>query len=237
MHKTVCETKKTLAELKSLCPRSDDLIAVAPPFTALSSALAALNGSPIELAAQNCHFEEKGAFTGEISPVMLKELGVRYVILGHSERRQLFGETDELISKKVKKVMELGLVPVLCIGETKAQRDSGRTFSVLETQLKGSLQGITQGGFVIAYEPVWAIGTGDTATPKTAEEAHAFTRNKIGEIYDKGLAQNTIIMYGGSVKPDNARELMAEKDIDGALVGGASLDARSFGKIFGYMKD
>jgi triosephosphate isomerase (TIM) len=238
MYKTVNETESTLKELKSLLSGFNKAdVAVAPPFTSLSAAKSILAGSNIALAAQNVHFEDKGAFTGEISVLMLKDLGVKYVIIGHSERRHIFGETDEMIAKKVKKTLDLGMIPVLCIGETKKERDSGKTFDVLGNQLKGSLAGTGWSGerrVVIAYEPVWAIGTGDTATPQTAQEAHEFIRERIAQETKRTLANEIIILYGGSVKPDNIASLMEKKDLNGALVGGASLEALSFSKIVKY---
>jgi triosephosphate isomerase len=180
------------------------------------------------------HWERSGAFTGEISPTMLRELFVRYVVLGHSERRSIFGETDEIVNRKVRAAHEAVLRPILCIGETLAQRERGEVEKVLSTQLRGSLADIDAEKLletVIAYEPVWAIGTGKTATTEQAQEAHAFVRRVLGELSDETTAEKVRIQYGGSVKPDNARQLLSQPDIDGALVGGASLDPRSFAQI------
>jgi len=234
MHKTVAES---LDFARALAPKLEGLrgveVAVAPPFTALAPLRDALAGTPIALAAQNAHFEKSGAFTGEISVPMLVELGVRYVILGHSERRQLFAESDEIVARKVVAAHAAGLRPILCVGEVLAERESGRTFDVLGRQIAGSLAGADASlgaRLVVAYEPVWAIGTGRTATPAQAQEAHAFLRVRLADRF--GAAASAIrIQYGGSVKPDNAAELLAQPDIDGALVGGASLDPESFSAI------
>ena len=233
MHKTVAESLAFAGALGPLASVRGVEVAVAPPFTALAALQNALAGTPIALAAQNAHFEKSGAFTGEISVGMLAELGVRYVILGHSERRQLFGESDELVAKKLRAVQGAGLRPILCVGELLAEREAGRTFDVLARQLAGSLAGADPAKaveLVVAYEPVWAIGTGRTATPELAQEAHAFLRARLADRFgaDAGRIR---IQYGGSVKPDNAAELLAQPDIDGALVGGASLDPESFSAI------
>lgn len=210
-------------------------IVIVPPFTALARVSERL--SPVQnvkLGAQNMHWEKPGAFTGEISAAMLRELFVRYVVLGHSERRGHFGETDEMVNKKTRAALQASLKPIVCIGETLAQRDGGKVEEVLDTQLKGSLAGLSAkdlGDVVLAYEPVWAIGTGRTATPKQAQEAHAFIREKLAALTDSATAEKVRIQYGGSVKPDNVVDLMAERDIDGALVGGASLDPRGFAEI------
>jgi triosephosphate isomerase len=210
-------------------------VVVCPAFTALRSVQTTLEGDriPIGLGAQNCHFEAQGAFTGEVSAPMLAKLHVQYVIVGHSERRELFGETDELVAKKLRAVQAAGLRPILCVGELLAEREAGRTFDVLARQLAGSLAGADSAKateVVVAYEPVWAIGTGRTATPELAQEAHAFVRARLADRFgaDAGRIR---IQYGGSVKPDNAAELLAQPDIDGALVGGASLDPESFSAI------
>ena len=233
MHKTVAEAVAFAGALGSLAAVRGVEVAIAPPFTALAALRDALAGTPIALAAQNAHFEKLGAFTGEISVGMLAELGVRYVILGHSERRQLFAESDEVVARKVAAVHAAGLRPILCVGELLAERESGRTFDVLARQISGSLGGADRSlgdGLVVAYEPVWAIGTGRTATPAQAQEAHAFLRVRLADRF--GAAASGIrIQYGGSVKPENAAELLAQRDIDGALVGGASLDPESFSAI------
>jgi triosephosphate isomerase len=210
-------------------------IVIVPPFTAIAAVNAALeNAQHVKVGAQNMHWERSGAFTGEISPPMLRDLFVRYVVLGHSERRTLFGETDEIVNRKVRAAHEATLRPILCVGESLAQRDAGEVEKVLTTQLKGSLAGLAPRELqetVIAYEPVWAIGTGKTATAEQAQEAHRFIRTVLREISDEATADKIRIQYGGSVKPDNARKLMSQPDIDGALVGGASLDPRSFAQI------
>jgi triosephosphate isomerase len=208
-------------------------VAVCPTLLALPAAVAAAAGTPIGVGGQNCHWEEKGAFTGEISASLLKAAGARYVILGHSERRQYFGETDQTVNKRLKAVLAQGLVPIVCIGETLAERDGGKLQDVLGRQVKGALDGFTAAQLetlVIAYEPVWAIGTGRTATTAQAQEAHAFVRSLL-RAQVAGLADRVRIQYGGSVKPDNAKELLAQPDVDGALVGGASLKAADFAAI------
>jgi len=210
-------------------------IVIVPPFTAIGAVNAALENAPhVKVGAQNMHWERAGAFTGEISPAMLRDLFVRYVVLGHSERRTLFGETDEIVNRKVRAAHEATLRPILCVGESLDQREAGEVERVLTTQIKGSLAGVGAKELqetVIAYEPVWAIGTGKTATAEQAQEAHAFIREILDEISDEATADRIRIQYGGSVKPDNARQLMSQPDIDGALVGGASLDPRSFAQI------
>ena len=210
-------------------------IVLLPPFTAIASVNSALGQAQhVKVGAQNMHWERFGAFTGEISPAMLRDLFVRYVVLGHSERRTLFGETDEIVNRKVHAAHEATLRPIVCVGETIAQREGGEVEKVLEMQLSGSLAGLGAKELietVIAYEPVWAIGTGKTATEDQAQEAHAFIRRTLGRISDEATAHKIRIQYGGSVKPDNARTLMTQPDIDGALVGGASLDPRSFAQI------
>jgi len=210
-------------------------VVIVPPFTALPKLSEVVGEMPgIVLGAQNMWHETSGAFTGEISAGMLRELFTRYVVLGHSERRTIFGETDELINEKVKAAHAASLRPILCVGETLAERDAGKHHDVLAKQLRGSLAGIDSDQMldtVIAYEPVWAIGTGRTASPEQAQEAHAFIRKTLAEMFDATTASKVRIQYGGSVKPDNAKELLHQPDIDGALVGGASLEPRSFAKI------
>jgi triosephosphate isomerase (TIM) len=210
-------------------------VVIAPPFTAIAKVSELLNDTQgVRIAAQNMSAEKSGAFTGEISAAMLRELFVRHVILGHSERRSLYGETDAVVNKKLHAALEATLKPIVCIGETLAERDAGRVEEVLETQLKGSLAGVTAKELhevVIAYEPVWAIGTGRTASPAQAQEAHAFVRKTVAAISDKATADKIRIQYGGSVKPENTATLMGQPDIDGALVGGASLDPRAFAEI------
>jgi len=206
-------------------------VAVAPPFTALPAVGEILTGSPLALAAQTCHHEPTGAHTGEISLPMLAELGCRYVILGHSERRREIGETDDQINLRVKATLAAGLIPVLCVGETGEERRQGLTFTTVEGQLRAGLAGVDAAGLgsvVLAYEPVWAIGTGVNATPAQATEVHGYLRGLLSELSAKETAQNVRILYGGSVKADNVDALMTEPEIDGALVGGASLAAPSF---------
>jgi triosephosphate isomerase len=221
--------------LQELGAESTVEVVIVPPFTALSKVSEILSrGQQAKLGAQNMHWEKPGAFTGEISAPMLRELYVRYVVLGHSERRTLFGETDEIVNKKTRAALDAALRPIVCIGETLDERDGGRVEEVLERQIRGSLAGLSSkelGDTVLAYEPVWAIGTGRTATPLQAQEAHAFIRSRLVEIWDAATADKVRIQYGGSVKPQNASELMSEPDIDGALVGGASLDPRQFAEI------
>ncbi|MDB6175683.1 MAG: Triosephosphate isomerase [Chthoniobacteraceae bacterium] len=210
-------------------------IVLVPPFTALARVSDGLSKvQNIKLGAQNMHWEKSGAFTGEISAEMLRELFVRFVVLGHSERRSLFGETDEIVNKKTKAALEASLKPIVCIGETLAERDGGQVEQVLERQLRGSLAGLSPQQLddtVIAYEPVWAIGTGRTASPAQAQEAHAFIRGILAAMSDNATAEKIRIQYGGSVKPANTAELLGQADIDGALVGGASLDPRGFTEI------
>ncbi len=242
MHKTVPETLAYIEAFKPLVAGVEDRdIMLAPPFTALDAAQRALEGTNIALGAQNCHWEEEGAFTGEVSPRMLADLGVTYVILGHSERRHIFGETDEMIRRKLEAALRHELIPILCIGERLEEREAGKTLSVLERQLKEGLKGLSASDLkdlVVAYEPVWAIGTGKTATPEQAEEAHAFCRKLLAGMFGEEFAERTRILYGGSVKPENVVGLMARPDIDGALVGGASLKPDVFARIvcFGRME-
>jgi triosephosphate isomerase len=237
MHGTRAETEKLLSALHSqLTPDIyfDREVIVAPPFTALETAARLLESSPIHLAAQNFYWEPQGAFTGEVSGPMLKDLGCSYVIIGHSERRQYFGETDEQVARKVKAAQLHNLIPVICVGETLEERENGATMSVITRQVQGALQGQTPTDvtvLVIAYEPVWAIGTGRTATPAQAQEVHATIRTIIASIADQSTASAVRVLYGGSVKPDNIDGIMAQPDIDGALVGGASLQADAFARI------
>lgn len=209
-------------------------IIVCPPFISLETASALVKGTNIKLGAQNMYFEENGAYTGEISASMLKSVGCDYVILGHSERRAIFGETDEIINKKIKKALSADLLPIFCVGETLEQRENDITKKVIEDQVRKGLSGISEEemkSIIIAYEPVWAIGTGKTATPQQAQDVHEFIRDLIKEMYSSKIAENIIIQYGGSVKPDNAETLLSQPDIDGALVGGACLKADSFFEI------
>jgi len=207
-------------------------IIVAPVFTVLAGVAKAIAGSPVRLAAQNCYWEEEGAFTGEVSPGMLLDAGCSHVIIGHSERRQYFGETDETVNRKIKAALATGLTVIFCIGETLAERESGKTFAVLKNQVAGGLAAVAGlDDVIIAYEPVWAIGTGKTATDAQAQEAHAFIRGEVAALYGAAVAAQVRILYGGSVKPENIAGLIAQPDIDGALVGGASLNAESFAAL------
>ena len=238
MHFTADEAVALVKELNKGITRFDGReVVVAPPFTALAGVASALASSPIKLAAQNCHWESQGAYTGEISPPMLRHLGCDCVIVGHSERRQYFGETDESVNRKIMALVEVDLGCIFCIGETLEERQAEKTLDVLAKQLIGGLKGLGEeqaGKLVLAYEPVWAIGTGHTASPEQAQEAHAFIRDSLAKRFDNAVANQIRILYGGSVKPDNVDELMAQPDIDGALVGGASLKADSFIRIVDF---
>lgn len=238
MYKTRPEVASTLRALRTEVDGYERAeVVVCPTFTSLAAAAEVLEGSTIGLGAQNVAWEDEGAFTGEVSVGMLLDCGCRFVILGHSERRQFFSETDEMIARKLVKVLETSLNPILCIGETLAERDAGRVRDVVLGQLRRDLADLTEekvSRIIIAYEPVWAIGTGRTATPETAEEVHNMIRSWLSETYSAPLADGLRILYGGSVKPGNIAELMAQPDIDGALVGGASLDAASFARIVKY---
>jgi triosephosphate isomerase len=235
MNKTIAEGLDLVRGLKIELGNVKEVdIIVCPPYTALSEVSKAVLDSNIRLGAQNMSENNVGAHTGEIAAVMLKEFSVRYVILGHSERRQYQKESDALISKKALAVHAAALKPIVCVGETLAEREAGQTEKVLETQVRGSLAGLSKEQMVetiVAYEPVWAIGTGKTATTAQAQEAHAFIRRVLASMFDENVARRVRIQYGGSVKPSNARELMSQPDVDGALVGGASLEARSFADI------
>jgi triosephosphate isomerase len=235
MNKTIAEALTLVQDLKlELANVTEVDIVVCPPFTALSEVAKAIRGSNIGLGAQDMSERGPGAYTGEIAAEMLKDLNVRWVILGHSERRQYHKESDELISKKAQAAHAASLQPIICVGETLAEREAGQMEKVLETQVLGSLAGLSKDQMVdtiIAYEPVWAIGTGKTATTEQAQEAHAFIRGLLVKLFDEATARRVRIQYGGSVKPSNARELMSQPDVDGALVGGASLEAQSFSEI------
>jgi triosephosphate isomerase len=232
MHGTVAEARDLAQAVRDGLKRLRGVdVAVCPPFTALAAVAETLAGSPVALGAQNCHWEERGAFTGEISPPMLTELGCRFVLLGHSERRHVFRETDEEINRKVAAALRHGLTPVLCVGETAEERRQGLTFTVVEGQLRAGWTALAAediGRCILAYEPVWAIGTGVNATPTQAVEVHVYLRALVSEVGSKEAAQSIRILYGGSVKADNAAEFTQEPDIDGVLVGGASLQAPSF---------
>jgi triosephosphate isomerase len=235
MNKTVAEALDLVRGLKLELTNIKEVdLVVCPPFTTLGEVSKAILDSNIRLGAQNMSENNYGAYTGEIAAGMLKEFSVRYVILGHSERRQYQKESDELISKKAQAAHAASLKPIVCVGETLAEREASQMEKVLDTQVRGSLAGLTKDQMtetVIAYEPVWAIGTGKTATTAQAQEAHAFIRGLLVKMFDETVARRVRIQYGGSVKPSNARELMSQPDVDGALVGGASLEARSFGEI------
>ncbi len=231
MNNTVPEALSLVQGIKLKLVRKDYKVIVFPPFTALYSVGGAISGSPIKLGAQDVFWEEKGAYTGEISPIMLADLGVEYVIVGHSERRKYFNETDEIVNKKLKAVLKHNMTPIFCIGENLEDREAGRTIDVLVRQLRNGLAGIPAEDverIIIAYEPVWAIGTGKTATPIQAQSAHAHIREELNQLYGGKIGENITILYGGSVKPENAADLTSMPDVDGALVGGASLDAESF---------
>jgi triosephosphate isomerase len=232
---TPVETKEMIEELIPLIKEiySIDII-IAPPFTSLSSAYDILKNTNIILGAQNMYFEESGAFTGEISPKSLKKIGVEYVILGHSERRNIFREADILVNKKLRKALSLGLKPIVCIGEHLNERESGKTKEIISIQMRETFKDLNSDQMretVVAYEPIWAIGTGKTATPEQAEEIHVFIRNLISQTYDQKTADLVRIQYGGSIKPNNAGELFSKENIDGGLVGGASLQAESLSQI------
>ena len=235
MFKTVHETTVYVKELRSLVKDVDDVtVVVAPPFTAVHAASDAARNSNVGVAAQNVYWEREGAFTGEISAGMIKEAGAEYVIVGHSERRTLFGETDATVNRRMMAALAGSLTPIVCIGETLEQREREETLSVLDRQIKDGLGGLTGdqvAELVIAYEPVWAIGTGRTASPAQAGEAHAHIRSRLRQWFGGPAADRCLVIYGGSVKPDNIRDLMAQSDVDGALVGGASLDVRAFHDI------
>jgi triosephosphate isomerase len=235
MNKTVAEALDLVRKLKASISAVEGVeVAVAPPFTALHAVQKELEGTPIRLAAQNIFYEERGAYTGEVSAIMLKEIGCRYVIIGHSERRQFFGETDETVNRRIKAALGQGLNVIFCIGETLKEREESETFSVVERQIEGGLKGLDEREVkevVMAYEPIWAIGTGKTAFPEQAEEVHRFIRERLESLYSRGFAQGIRIQYGGSVTHENVRSLMSQQDIDGALVGGASLNAETFSKI------
>jgi triosephosphate isomerase len=237
MFKTIPETvdfcQRLKEEMNALAGKKVE-VAVAPPFTALASAAQALRGSSVMVASQDVFWAESGAFTGEVSAPMLKDAGCRMAIVGHSERRQYFQETDESVNKKASGLAKEGLIPIVCVGETLAERQGGVTFQVVERQTRESLKGLPVKdplSVVVAYEPVWAIGTGQTATPQQAQEVHAFIRKLLGQVFSSFLAPGIRVLYGGSVKPDNTAELMAMEDVDGALVGGASLEVSSFIQI------
>lgn len=239
MHRTISESVQLAQELVKALAGTTTRVMIAPAFTALAAVQAQIQHSNIILGAQNMGPEEQGAHTGEVSPLMLKDIGVKAVILGHSERRHSYLETDELINRKVLLALKHDLQPVLCVGETLAERESGQLETVVRTQVVEGLKGVSVsdiGRLVIAYEPVWAIGTGKTATPEDADAVHAFIRTVLKDLYNDAVAKSMIIQYGGSVKAENAAELMAKPNIDGALVGGASLKTESFSAIVNFYK-
>jgi len=235
MNNTIGESVKLVEDLKPMVKKITNVdIIVAPPFTSLSAVAEALDDSNIVLSAQNMYWKENGAFTGEVSPIMLKDAGCEYVIIGHSERRQYFGETNETVNNKVKAAHRYGLIPIVCVGETLEQKEAGDTEAVVQDHINNGLAGLSEeetSETIIAYEPVWAIGTGKTATPDQAQEVHAFIRRTLEDMYHSEIAESVRIQYGGSVKPENISDLISQADVDGALVGGASLQAKSFARI------
>jgi len=239
MNKTVAEARKLALDIKNgALNQTDDVeVLICPPFGSLYAVNEILKGSAVKLGAQNCYWETKGAFTGEMSPAMIKELGCDYTIVGHSERRSYFGETDEWVSRKARALLDARLSPIICVGEVLEDRESGRTNDVVRGQLLGALDVLSSEDMlqaVLAYEPVWAIGTGKTASPEQAQEVHAFMRNILIDLHGLEVALRVRIQYGGSVKPENVTALMGQPDIDGALVGGASLEAASFLKLVSF---
>jgi triosephosphate isomerase len=238
MYKTVAEAVETARELVQCTAAVNVEVMIAPPFTALASVAEIVKGTHVALGAQNLFWKNEGAYTGEISPVMLSSIGCQYAIIGHSERRQYFGDTDESVNAKIRAALDHHLIPVFCVGETESQREAGETFSVLDKQVTNGLEGFSSEALssllVIAYEPVWAIGTGKTATIDQVQEVHAFLRSLVEKRFDNLLAKSVRILYGGSVKPDNVTEIMNMPDVDGALVGGASLSAKIFNSIIHF---
>ena len=236
MHKTIAEALEFVNEVKDRVNNDKVEAVICAPFTLLKDLKQATKGTNIKIGAQNMHFEEKGAFTGEISPLMLKELDMDYVVIGHSERRQYFNETDETVNKKVLKALEVGIDPILCVGETLEERESGNTKDVCKVQVEKALENVSKEDLakvVIAYEPVWAIGTGKTATSEDANDVIAYIREVVANLYGE-LANEVRIQYGGSVKPSNVAEIMNQSDIDGALVGGASLEANDYVELVNF---
>lgn len=234
MHLNLDESRHLAQEIAQAAAQAESEVMIAPPFTALATVGAALTGGNVRLGAQNCCWATQGAFTGEVSPLMLKELGCAMVILGHSERRHVFGEDNAMINRRLKGALAVGLLPVFCVGETLAERQAGQTNQVLRSQLEEGLASLdiaAGAGLVVAYEPVWAIGTGQTATPGQAQEAHAFIRETLAGLSQKTVASEIRILYGGSVNADNVDDLLSQADINGALVGGAALKIESFSRI------
>jgi len=238
MYKTREEAQAFFSAFKPMVAESRHCdIVIAPPFTALATAVESVEGTAISISAQDVHWEREGAFTGEVSTKMLVEVGCRHVIIGHSERRQFFGDTNESVALKVKAALDAGLTPIVCVGESLSEREGGQMQAVLQKQFEGGLNALTGEGFsriILAYEPVWAIGTGRTATPEMAAEAHNFLRQQAAKRFTSERSSALRILYGGSVKPDNIRGLMAQVEIDGALVGGASLDPQSFASVVNF---
>ena len=236
MHKTIAEALEFVNQVKDRVNNDNVEAVICAPFTLLKDLKEATKGTNIKIGAQNMHFEEKGAFTGEISPLMLKELDMDYVVIGHSERRQYFNETDETVNKKVLKALEVGIDPILCVGETLEEREAGNTKDVCKVQVEKALENVSKEDLakvVIAYEPVWAIGTGKTATSEDANDVIAYIREVVANLYGE-LANEVRIQYGGSVKPSNVAEIMNQSDIDGALVGGASLEANDYVELVNF---
>lgn len=236
MNKNLSETIELISGIKKELENGETNaeVIICPPFTSLETAKALIKDSKISLGAQNLHQEENGAFTGEISADMLKSVGCEYVIIGHSERRTIFNETDDLINEKIKRTLAAGLKPIFCVGETLEERENNQTDQIIETQIREGLSGISEESLenlIVAYEPVWAIGTGKTASPDQAQAVHKYIRTLLTDSFSPEMAESTVIQYGGSVKPDNAAELFSQPDIDGGLIGGASLKADSFVEI------
>lgn len=235
MNLSIKESVELAGAVKASAASGDNTeVLVAPAFTALASVSQVLSGAKVLLGAQDMHWEEKGAYTGEVSPAQVKDAGCSHVIIGHSERRGYFGETDETVNKKIRAAVKAGLTPIVCVGETLEERESQRTYRVLETQISGALSGFSPSDIsrlVIAYEPVWAIGTGKTATPEQAQDAHVFIRRRLERLFGSEFSRSVRILYGGSVKPENVDSIMAQPDVDGALVGGESLKAERFTRI------
>jgi triosephosphate isomerase len=237
MHKTVGETREFLASFLPMAKDAADVdIVIAPPFTALSAAAEAMKGGNVQLSAQDVFWEEKGAYTGEVAPGMLLDAGCRHVIVGHSERRQHFFEDDVAVNRKIRAAKKAGLAVIFCVGETLEERETGRTFEVIKREVEAGLTEVDPDNLVVAYEPIWAIGTGKTATPEQAQEVHAFIRKILGNLFGQN-AEGIRILYGGSVTPQNVDSLMACKDVNGALVGGASLKPDSFSKIVHFQRE
>lgn len=237
MHKTINEAKSFVEEINGSIKETDVEAVICAPYTILKDLKEVTKGTNIKVGAQNMHFEENGAFTGEISPLMLKELDVDYVIIGHSERRQYFNETDETVNKKVKKALEHSIIPIMCVGESLEQREAGDTKSIVKSQVEKGLEGINHEDIkkiVVAYEPIWAIGTGKTASSEDANEVIAYIREVIKNVSSEDISEEIRIQYGGSVKPSNVEEIMNQSDIDGALVGGASLEPKDFIELVNF---